>query len=197
MSKVSIGLRGWRFEEADVFTDDGDLKPLDDIPSEPRERLLRLTTLVEEPCDACYLAHGEAHVERAAPAEIVYGEPLGEVLLCAEHEPEFLYWFREAGGDEYRGEEQLSDRFHDWFADGGRAPEEYPGMDHVDAEPEALPDPPDQREVQERLEENFDGTRIDLRAHDDELFGDSDDEKLTEEDLENSDLDLSTEYPDS
>ena len=66
MAKVSIGLRGWRFEESEVFTDDDEFKPLDEIPEGPRERLARLTYLVEEPCDACYLVHGESELERCA-----------------------------------------------------------------------------------------------------------------------------------
>jgi hypothetical protein len=39
MAKVSVGLRGWRFDEEEIFTDDGELKPLDEIPEEPRESL--------------------------------------------------------------------------------------------------------------------------------------------------------------
>ncbi|MFO7923096.1 MAG: hypothetical protein R6U58_05330 [Bacteroidales bacterium] len=46
---MSVGLRGWRFDEEEIFTDDGELKPLDEIPEEPRERLFRLVSLVEEP----------------------------------------------------------------------------------------------------------------------------------------------------
>lgn len=95
MAKVSVGLRGWRFDEEEIFTDDEELKPLDEIPEEPRERLVRLVGLVEEPCDVCYLEHGEAEVHRCNQAEIVYGEPNGEVLLCPEHEPDLIYWFRE------------------------------------------------------------------------------------------------------
>jgi len=66
-------------------------------PEEPRERLVRLVGLVEEPCDVCYLEHGEAEVHRCNQARIVYGEPNGEVLLCPEHEPDLIYWFREGG----------------------------------------------------------------------------------------------------
>jgi len=57
MAKVSVGLRGWRFDEEEIFTDDEELKPLDEIPEEPRERLVRLVGLVEEPCDVCYLSN--------------------------------------------------------------------------------------------------------------------------------------------
>jgi len=64
MAKVSIGLRGWRFDEDEILSDDEELKPLDEIPEEPRERLLRLVALVEEPCDVCYLDHGEEEVHR-------------------------------------------------------------------------------------------------------------------------------------
>jgi len=194
MAKVSIGLRGWRFEESEVFTDEGELKPFEEIPEEPRERLIRLTALVEEPCDACYLTYGEAEVARCAEAEIVYGEPLGEVLLCGDHEADFLYWFREAGGDAHRGETRLADRFHEWFADGGRAPDGYGGMDHVDDAPEGLPDPPDPREIGARLEAEFEGERIDIRAYGDDAE-ESEDERLTGEDLADADVDLSTDYP--
>jgi len=32
MAKVSVGLRGWRFDEEEIFTDDEELKPLDGSP---------------------------------------------------------------------------------------------------------------------------------------------------------------------
>lgn len=194
MAKVSVGLRGWRFDETDIFTDDGEFRPLEDIPEEPRERLVRLVGLVEEPCDVCYLEHGEAEVHRCAQAEIVYGEPGGEVLLCPAHEPEFIYWFREAGGSDHKGTVEFGDRFHEWVAAGNEAPEGYGSVDHVDEDPASLPDPPDQQEIQERIEADFDGERIDIR----ELAGverPAEDEQLREEDLDDADLDLSTEYP--
>ncbi|WP_418279996.1 hypothetical protein [Halorubrum sp. DTA98] len=194
MAKVSVGLRGWRFDEGEIFTDDGELKPLDEIPEDPRERLVRLVKLVEEPCDVCYLDHGEAEIHRCAQAEIVYGEPRGEVLLCATHEPEFVYWFREAGGSEHKGTVEFGDRFHEWIAAGNSAPDGYGSVEHVDENPDELPDPPDQREIQERLEEGFDGDRIDIR----ELAGvdePDDEQRLSEEDLADADVDLSTDYP--
>jgi len=197
MGKVSIGLRGWRFDESTVFADDGEFRPLGEIPPEDRERLLRLTRLVEEPCDACYLDRGPAAVERCRPAEIVYGEPRGEVLLCASHEADFLYWFREAGGDRFRGEREMADEFHAWYADGGRAPDGYGGLDHVEANPESLPEPPDPEAVQERLETDveFEGERIDLRQYDEELFGERDGEPLSEDALAAADVDLAADYP--
>ena len=195
MAKVSIGLRGWRFEESEVFTDDGEFKPLDDIPEEPRERLLRLSRLVMEPCDACYLVHGEADKRRCNEATIVYGEPLEEVLLCDRHESDFLYWYREAGGSAHRGDAEMKDAFHEWFADGGRAPEGYGGMDHVDTDPDALPDPPDAEEVQRRLEEavGFEAERLDMR----EFLEDYREEEKEGERLDpDDDLDLDLdEYP--
>jgi hypothetical protein len=195
MAKVSIGLRGWRFEESEVFTDDGEFKPLDDIPEEPRERLLRLSRLVMEPCDACYLVHGEADKRRCNEATIVYGEPLEEVLLCDRHESDFLYWYREAGGSAHRGDPEMKDAFHEWFADGGRAPEGYGGMEHVDTDPGSLPDPPDAEEVQRRLEEavGFEAERLDMREFlEDYREEDKEGERLDpDEDL---DLDLD-EYP--
>jgi hypothetical protein len=191
MVKVSIGLRGWRFEESEVFTDDGEFKPLDEIPEEPRDRLVRLASLVGEPCDACYLVHGEADVERCRPAAIVYGEPHEEVLLCADHEADFLYWYRETGGDEHRGEPAFRDRFHEWFADGGRAPEAYGGLDHVETDPAALPSPPGPTEVQKRLNGDFDGRTIDLRERRAEGEGGSDGDAG----LDLGDVDLDTDYP--
>jgi hypothetical protein len=165
MSKVSIGLRGWRFEERDVFTEDGEFRPLTEIPEDARHRLVRLALIVERPCDACYLVHGDAEKERCRQATIVYGEPLDEVLLCDHHEADFLYWFREAGGRELAGDEAFKDEFHEWFAAGGRAPEGYAGLEHVETDPDALPDPPDAEEIQRRLEaaNEFEGEKIDLR----------------------------------
>jgi hypothetical protein len=143
MAKVSIGLRGWRFEEGDVFTPDGDVRPLDEMPPDARERVLRLSALVGSPCDACWLIHGDEDIERCRAADVVYGEPMAEVVVCAPHEPDFLYWYREEGGSAHRGSEDLEDAFSEWFADGGRAPEGYEGIEHVDTDPDGLPEPPD------------------------------------------------------
>jgi hypothetical protein len=147
MAKVSIGLRGWRFDEEDVFTPEGDVRPLDEMPADARERVLRLSALVGSPCDACWLIHGEENIEECNVAAVVYGEPLSEVVLCSTHEPEFLYWFREEGGSAYRGSGDLEDAFYEWFADGGRAPEGYGGLEHVETDPEDLPEIPDPEEV--------------------------------------------------
>jgi hypothetical protein len=146
MAKVSIGLRGWRFEETDVFTPEGAIRPLDEMPPDARERVLRLSALVGSPCDACWLIHGEEDVEQCRAADVVYGEPMAEVVLCTSHEADFLYWYRAEGGSAYRGSEDLEDAFYEWFADGGRAPEEYGGIEHVDTDPEDLPEPPDSGE---------------------------------------------------
>jgi hypothetical protein len=196
MAKVSIGLRGWRFDEADIVSEDGVLKPLEEIPEEPRERLVRLVGLVDEPCDVCYLEYGEEEAHRCAEAAIVYGEPGGEVLLCDAHEPDLVYWYREAGGAAHAGEQTFGDRFHEWIAAGNEAPPGYESVEHVDEDPEGLPELPDQLEVQRRMEENFEGRRIDIRA----LAGDEPTEteladSLDEETLAESDVDLSTEYP--
>jgi hypothetical protein len=192
MAKVSVGLRGWRFEESEVFTDDGEFKPLLEMPEDARKRLVRLTYLVEDPCDACYLVHGEAEKRRCNPATIVYGEPGDEVLLCEDHEADFLYWFREAGGSDHRGEERFRDEFHEWFAGDGRAPEGYGGLDHVATDPESLPSPPSATELDRRLNENYDNEVIDIR----ELAGvDDDEERLGPDDLDDLGLDLDTEYP--
>jgi len=140
MAKISIGLRGWRFDEDAVFDEDGDVRDVAEMPEDTRNRLLRLQAILGEPCNACWLVHGESDIEQCNPAEIVYGEPLAEVLLCAEHEPDFLHWFREEGGEEYTGRATLQEEFHEWFADGGRAPEGYAGLEHVEGDPDDLPD---------------------------------------------------------
>ncbi|WP_410767214.1 hypothetical protein [Haloferax sp. DFSO60] len=190
MAKVSVGLRGWRFEESEIFNDEGEFKPLDEIPEDARQRLVRLITLVEEPCDACYLTFGDDEIQRCKQAKIVYGEPGHEALLCTDHEPDFLYWFREADGRELVGDDVFADAFHEWFASGERAPDGYAGVEHVETDPENMPTPPDAAEIQRRLEENFEGERINIRD-----YGPQDDDgtPLTDEDLE--DVDLGTDYP--
>jgi hypothetical protein len=89
----------------------------------------------------------------------------------------------------------MKDAFHEWFADGGRAPEGYGGMEHVDTDPGSLPDPPDAEEVQRRLEEavGFEAERLDMREFlEDYREEDKEGERLDpDEDL---DLDLD-EYP--
>jgi len=192
MAKVSIGLRGWRFDEEEVFTDDGEFRPLDSVPEETRKRLIRLTYLQEKPCDACYLIHGEAEKRRCNQAEIVYGEPMEEVLLCSEHEADFLYWFREEGGSEAAGSETFRDQFHEWFLDGNRAPEGYGGLDHVDTDPDTLPTPPEPAELNRRLNENYEGERkrIDLRTGEIKTADDDDDDEPSL-----GDVDLGREYP--
>ena len=153
MGKVSIGLRGWRFDESEVFDDDGAYLPIDEMPPDVRKRIVRLSALVTKPCDACWLVHGDEEIARANVAAVVYGEPLSEVLLCAEHENDFLYWYREDGGSRYRGEDELQDAFYEWFDDGSRAPDDYAGVEHVDTDPDDLPDPP----IPERVSpEDFD-----------------------------------------
>ena len=191
MAKVSIGLRGWRFDEAAVFTDDGEFRPLDQVDDDTRRRLIRLTYLQGEPCDACYLIHGEADKKRCNEAAIVYGEPMEEVLLCSDHEADFLYWFREAGGSEAAGSETFRDQFHEWFAAGERAPEGYAGLDHVDTDPSGLPSPPDPDDINRRLNENDDGERkkIDLKTGEITTVGGEDDE------VDPGDVDLGREYP--
>ncbi len=193
MAKVSVGLRGWRFDEAEIFTDEGELRPLDEIPEEPRERLVRLVSLVEEPCDVCYLEHGDEAINRCNQARVVYGEPHGEVLLCAEHESDFIYWFREAGGSDHKGTVEFGDTFHEWVAAGNGPPEGYAAVEHVDEDPDELPDPPDQTEIQRRVEAGFDGDRIDIRA----LAGeDADaDDRVGTDDVDDAGVDLSTDYP--
>lgn len=141
MAKVSIGLRGWRFDEDVVFDEDGSVGDVAGMPEDTRNRLLRLSALLGEPCSACWLVHGEDDVEQCNMGDVVYGEPLAEVLLCTEHEPDFVYWFQDEGGSAYAGSGTLQDEFFEWFAEGNRAPESFGSVDHVDEAPDDLPDP--------------------------------------------------------
>ncbi|MFW5977859.1 MAG: hypothetical protein ACOCP2_01310 [Halohasta sp.] len=194
MGKVSIGLRGWRFDEEDVFTDDEEFKPLKEIPEDPRQRLLRLSRLIEQPCDACYLIHGEADKQQCNRSAVVYGEPMDEVVLCADHESDFIYWYQHEGGSDLRGEPEFADVFHQWFADGNRAPEGFGSVDHVETDPEDLPDLPTPEEIQQRLEADYEPRKIDLREYVDEPEEPTDEvDRIDDEELD--DLDLDTSYP--
>jgi len=174
MGKVSIALRGWRFDEEEVFTEDGDLRPVDQLPAETRDRLVRLTVVAGSPCDACWLVHGDENLEACNVARVVYGEPLAEVVLCPDHEADFLYWFREAGGRAHAGAEDFDDHFYEWFDDGGRAPEGYGGVEHVDTDPDGVPQPdPD----------------VEMPSLEEELAG-MDDEELDALGVDLSDLDV-------
>jgi hypothetical protein len=192
MGKVSIGLRGWRFDEEAIFEAAGQYRNLDEMDEEVRKRLIRLSGLVTESCDACWLAGRED----ANEAEYVYGEPMGEVVVCDDHEPDFVYWFRESGGDEFAGTREFDDRFHEWFADGGRAPEGYPGMNYVEGDAGDLKAPPE-------LDEEYAGAdilvtrpeeRIDVLEGTVERFPEEADYDDPLEDDED-DVDISTEYP--
>ena len=142
MSKVSIGLRGWRFDEEEVFTEDGGLRPIDQVSADTRDRLVRLSVVAGQPCSACWLLHGDENLQECNVARVVYGEPLHEVILCDEHEVDFLYWYREEGGAQYRGEaEAFEEAFQEWFAAGNRAPDGYEGIAHVDTDPDRIPAP--------------------------------------------------------
>ena len=166
MGKVSIALRGWRFDEEEVFDDEDQIRPLEEVSEETRERLIRLRVVAGEPCDCCYLL-SETKAD-CNVARIVYGEPLSEVLLCPEHEPDFLYWFREDGGSRHKGDSAFSDYFHEWFAAGNRAPEGYGGVEHVDTEPDRVPAPDmgeDVPELEAALEE-LDDEELDVLGTD-------------------------------
>ncbi|WP_284008701.1 hypothetical protein [Haloarcula pelagica] len=152
--KVNIGLRGWRFDD-DVLDDDGRVRPLGTLDPETRQRLLVLARRVVDPCDACRMVEGAA-TEDCNVAEVIYGEPNGEVVLCSAHEPDFIYWFRELGGDEYAGETDMRRAFHEWFVEGGRAPEDYEGLEHVDEDPTAVPEAPSRSEAIPGIEEELD-----------------------------------------
>ncbi|WP_458188337.1 hypothetical protein [Haladaptatus sp. NG-WS-4] len=173
MGKVSIGLRGWRFDEEEVFTEAGEYRPMDEMSTDTQKRLARLSALVGSPCDACWLIHGDENLEQCNVVEVVYGEPMGEVAVCKEHETDFLFWYFEEGGDEFRGKEELQDEFHEWFADGGRAPEGYGNMEHVDTDPDDLPEPP---------EPDLEAMNVELPEEE-------------REEIDLRDVDLSREYP--
>jgi hypothetical protein len=141
MTKVSIGFRGWRFDESEVFDDDGNYRPLGEMREDTRDRLSRIPQLTDQPCDVCYLEYGSGDAEAADPPTVVYGEPGAEVLTCDRHERQFTYWFLEAGGDQYKGTAELQDAFHGWLAAGNRAPDHYGGHEHVETDPDSVPAP--------------------------------------------------------
>ncbi|MFB6103784.1 MAG: hypothetical protein ABEJ57_01680 [Halobacteriaceae archaeon] len=141
MGKVSIALEGWRFDEDALFDDNGEFRPLSDLDPDTRKRLVRLTSLRGEPCDACWLIHGDEAIQQCNVAGYVYGEPMAEVLLCEDHVDDFYYWYQDDGGAQYRGTEVFQDRFHEWFAEGNRAPDDYAGVEHERTAPEDVPRP--------------------------------------------------------
>lgn len=155
MAKVNIGLRGWRFDEDEVFGDDGRIRPLGTMDEDTKARVLRLAERVTDPCDACWFVHGNDDVAKCRQAAVIYGEPRGEVVLCNEHERDFVYWFRRVASDDLIGTPDLRDEFHEWFLDGGRAPAEYEGLEHVDRNPEEAPEAPDPNEAMPGLEEEL------------------------------------------
>ena len=218
MGKVSIGLHGWRFDESELFGDDDEWRSLEAMSPDTRKRLLRLQTVIGKPCDACYLVHGEANKKACNVAEVVYGEPMDEVVLCSDHETEFLFWFRERGGRSLAGQETFRDAFHEWFDDGGRAPAGYKGIEHVAAEPEALPEPPAPEDVYDREAELLDDIRPEFEGEgvkkvgsrddgDADTTGETADDTREEsgnagddpdvDNLDVDDLDLDREYPGS
>ena len=170
MGKVSIGLRGWRFDEDAVFDADGKIRPLANMDADSRERIVRLSAMMGEPCDACYLIHGEENIRQCNPAQAIYGEALGEVLLCDDHEADFVYWFQEEDGKEFAGQRELQDAFHQWFVDGGRSPDDYE-LEHVEEDPDSVPEAPDPEDELPGLEEEI--------------------EQMNDEELDALDLDLS------
>jgi hypothetical protein len=175
MAKVNIGLRGWRFEEDEVFDEEGRIRPLGAMEEETRLRVLRLAERITDPCDACWLEHGDESIQQCSPAEVIYGEPRGEVVLCSDHEADFVYWFRGIADEDLIGTLELSDEFHEWFLDGGRAPEDYVGVEHVDDDPDGVPDSRDPYDELPGLEEEIDAM---------------DDEELDALDVDLSDLNV-------
>jgi hypothetical protein len=166
MAKVSVGLRGWRFDEDAVFDEDGEFLPLEEMEEDVRERLVRLTELVASPCDACWLIHGDENISECTVAEAVYGEFQSEVILCPEHERDLVYWYQEEGGKAYRGTDEFQDAFYEWLEDGNRAPEEFDGIEHVDTDPLDVPTPSapsaDERAEQWEVSDQTDVRDVDL-----------------------------------
>jgi len=162
MAKVSVGLRGWRFDEDAVFDEEGNFLDLAEMDEEVRERLIRLAELVGSPCDACWLIHGDENLQECNVVEAVYGELQSEVVVCAEHERDLVYWYQEEGGSEYRGTPEFQDAFYEWFQDGNRAPEEFEGIEHVDTDPLEVPTP-DAPSADERAEQWEVSEKTDLR----------------------------------
>jgi len=199
--KVSIGLRGWRFDEDEVFTDDGSVRPFDEMREDTRRRLVRVGVLYGSPCDACWLIHGDEDLDACNEATVVYGEALSEVTVCDEHEADFTYWFREDGGVEHAETERFEDAFHEWFAAGSRAPEGYGAVQHVETAPRDLPKTgmPDADEYDELRTREVVEKRIDFRegqieeAPDPRPDADADD--ADDLDLEDADVDLNADYP--
>ena len=185
MTKVSIGFRGWRFDEDEVFDEHGNYRPLAEMSDDTSARLQRLPTLMDRPCDGCYLAHGADDQDHNVPAA-VYGEPKAEVLVCNEHERDFYYWFLELDGDRYEGTDDLQVAFREWFVDGGRAPDDYDGPEHVATAQAETPDPvvPDPEILNIDVPEE-EQSSLDLR----EAMSDVDDDDL--------DLELDADYPTS
>jgi len=197
MAKVSIGLRGWRFDEAEVFDEDGEFRPFGGLSPDVQRRLARLAVIHDEPCDACWLVHGEENVEDCAVAAAVYGEPFAEVLLCGDHERDFHFWY-EREGHRFAGTEEFQDRFHEWFAAGGRASEDYEGVEHVETDPADLPDPAADPSVANAPVPEEEQIEIDIRnmeAYEGAEVTERRTEQEESEDLDAEDLDLDTEYP--
>ncbi|NHN40603.1 hypothetical protein G9C85_02990 [Halorubellus sp. JP-L1] len=203
MSKVSIGLRGWRFDEDEVFTDDGDVRPFDEMREDTRRRLVRVGVIYGSPCDACWLIHGDDDLEACNESTVVYGEPLAEVTVCDEHEADFLYWFREDDGIEHAETDRFEDAFHEWFAAGNRAPEGYGGVEYVETDPRSLPETemPDPDDYDELGTREVVEQRIDLRtgeiddAPDPREDAGEDDDDEDDLDLDDADVDLDADYP--
>jgi hypothetical protein len=197
MAKVSIGLRGWRFDEAEVFDEDGEFRPFEDLPPDTQRRLVRLAAVHDEPCQACWLLHGDESVEDCAVASAVYGEPFEEVLLCDAHERDFHFWY-EREGHRFAGTEEFQDRFHEWFAAGGRASDGYEGVEHVETEPADLPDPTVDPSAANAPVPEAEQVEIDLRnmeAYEGAAVTERREKRAENEDLDDDDLDLDTEYP--
>lgn len=177
MTKVSIGFRGWRFEEDELFDEDGTYLPLPEMDEDTRERIQRIPKLSNQPCDVCYLEDEAGERDARNEPTAVYGEPGAEVLVCDAHEATFYYWFLEAGGDAYQGSAELQDEFHEWVAAGNREPEHYEGPEHVETDPESIPAPEagDLEGLPVELPEDEQARLNLLEGHDrDELDGDLD-----------------------
>lgn len=174
MGKVSIALEGWRFDEEELFDESGEFRPLSELSPDTRQRLVRLTALRDEPCDACWLIHGDEEIHRSNVAAYVYGEPLAEVLLCDSHIDDFYYWYQQEGGAQYRGTDAFQDQFHEWFANDNRAPDSYGSIEHVRTDQDHIPspEPPEPGVFTVELDED-ERVEIDLREAIDDADADT------------------------
>jgi hypothetical protein len=161
MGKVSVGLYGWCFNESDIFNESGHFIPLSEMPLDTSRRMSRLTSIIGSPCDICWSIHGDKDLSLCEVARVVYGEPFEEVLLCFNHEKDFIYWFREEMGFEQSEKPEFKNMFYDWFSNSNGAPDSYTGIEHVSTDQSSLPSVSHLRSHMLKSENTFE--RVNLR----------------------------------